>query len=104
MESSRCSSTRRWRRTSSNLMLVIIVSLLVICSQFCPADCRALRPEPEATSTTTAARMDGGGSDTSMTTAFLVSSNNSSISGSRLSVRGLAFILASGPSKRGPGH
>ncbi|KAL7085269.1 hypothetical protein ACP275_14G272000 [Erythranthe tilingii] len=96
METSRCSSTTRWRRTSSNLMFVMIVSLLVICSQFCPADCRALRPPPEAAST--------GGSDTSMTTAFLVSSNNSSISGSRLSIRGLAFILASGPSKRGPGH
>ncbi|KAL7127532.1 hypothetical protein ABFS83_14G259000 [Erythranthe nasuta] len=101
MGTSRCSSTTRWRRTSSNLMFVIIVSLLVICSQFCPADCRALRSPPEAAST---ARMDGGGSGTSMTTAFLVSSNNSSISGSRLSIRGLAFILASGPSKRGPGH
>ncbi|KAI3460188.1 hypothetical protein Pfo_016851 [Paulownia fortunei] len=102
MENSRCSSTKS--RRTFQFMFVIIV--LVMASQLCPADCRALRPVPEATAATAASgcgQVEGAGDTMSMTTAFSVSSNNSSTS-NRLSGRGLAFVLASGPSKRGPGH
>ncbi|PIN21073.1 hypothetical protein CDL12_06231 [Handroanthus impetiginosus] len=79
-------------------------------SQLRTGNCRALRPAPEtATVAATGCGEEGtaaaGGNDTmSMSTDFSVSSNNSSSSSVRLSVRGLAFILASGPSRKGPGH
>ncbi|KAL8487585.1 hypothetical protein ACS0TY_024049 [Phlomoides rotata] len=71
---------------------ILVIIVLVLGLQLSQADCRALRPATVA---------DGGAAGT---TVLAVSSDNSGGRSSLLSVRGLAFILASGPSKRGPGH
>ncbi|XP_059636955.1 uncharacterized protein LOC132279050 [Cornus florida] len=84
-----------------SLCLVLGIVLLVMSTQFSAVNCRALR------STVDTAVMAGCGDEAtgaSMgTTPFAVASNNSS-SGAFEVVRKLAFKLASGPSKRGPGH
>ncbi|KAG8390929.1 hypothetical protein BUALT_Bualt01G0134700 [Buddleja alternifolia] len=72
-------------------------------SQLCPVDCRTLRQASEAT-TATATRQEGGAADTISTAMPVLASSNYSNSSTTRLLRGLSFILASGPSKRGPGH
>ncbi|KAJ6399983.1 hypothetical protein OIU84_015608 [Salix udensis] len=84
-----------------SLWFVLGLLLLVVSTEMRAVHCRALR---SATSTTTAAieyqQVDGAQESKGMA-SFVVSSNNSS---SRSSLRSFMFKLASGPSKRGPGH
>ncbi|KAL3619935.1 hypothetical protein CASFOL_034847 [Castilleja foliolosa] len=95
MENNRCNSMKSGRST---LVFMFVILVLVMCSQWCPADCRALRPPPETTTATAAA----SGSCEEVNGTATDKANNLRSSTRRL--RGLAFILASGPSKRGPGH
>ncbi|KAJ6730120.1 hypothetical protein OIU85_020962 [Salix viminalis] len=85
------------RRSVKSLWFVLGLIMLVVSTEMGAVHCRPLR---SANSTNIAAGCQQ--SDGSMGVAsFVVSSNNSS---SRSSVRSLMFKLASGPSKRGPGH
>ncbi|KAJ4701686.1 Transmembrane protein [Melia azedarach] len=68
--------------------------ILMMSTQFSSGDCRVFRPTTNDSTTTAGAESVG-------MTSFPVSSNNSN---SRSSTKNLAFTLASGPSKRGPGH
>ena len=65
--------------------------------------CRALRSSLDATTIAGCDQQGGGGADSTGMTPFPVSPNNNSSIGSA-SVRSLAAKLASGPSKKGPGH
>ncbi|KAF9621987.1 hypothetical protein IFM89_029207 [Coptis chinensis] len=78
------------------LILIIVVLLLSI--QLSLVQGRALR----STGTSNGCEQEGGAENSVGIASFLVSSNNSSSYAS--TVRSLAFKLASGPSKKGPGH
>ncbi|KAJ6344761.1 hypothetical protein OIU76_006311 [Salix suchowensis] len=83
-----------------SLWFVLGLMLLVVSTEMRAVHCRALR---SATSTTTATEYQqvDGAQESKGVASFVVSSNNSS---SRSSLRSFMFKLASGPSKRGPGH
>lgn len=81
------------------LLIVLGIAMLILSAQFGVGECRALR--------SMAACEQGGGGDgadqsVGMASTFVVSANNSSSNGAL--ARSLAFMLASGPSKKGPGH
>ncbi|KAE8100112.1 hypothetical protein FH972_018039 [Carpinus fangiana] len=82
------------------LLFVLGIAMLVFSAQFGVGECRALR-------SMAACEQEGGGGDggdqsVGMASTFVVSANNSSSNGPL--ARSLAFMLASGPSKKGPGH
>ncbi|KAJ7966563.1 Transmembrane protein [Quillaja saponaria] len=87
----------------NSLWLVLGVLTLMVSSQFNLGHCRVLR-----TGTSSERIADGcedvkGPTESTGMASFAVSSNNFSTT-ARPSVRSLAFRLASGPSKKGPGH
>ena len=89
-----------------SLCFVLGLILIIVTAQFNEADCRALRSTANAEGGSGA---DAGGCEMAGMASFAVSSNNSSSnsnnsSSSRPLARSLAFRLASGPSKKGPGH
>ncbi|KAM0968341.1 hypothetical protein ACFX13_017015 [Malus domestica] len=95
---------------SSCVWVVMGLMVLIVLSQFAQVDCRTLKSRTASDNATTTrggckggdgAEKAGGGMAT-----FAVSSNYSSSSSTdrRPSMRSLAFRLASGPSKKGPGH
>ncbi|KAF4384007.1 hypothetical protein F8388_018759 [Cannabis sativa] len=90
------------------LCSVLGLILIIVIAQLNEADCRALRSMENTTTTTTAIagcdQQNEGGEMMAGMASFAVSSNNSSSSSNRPSARSLAFRLASGPSKKGPGH
>ncbi|KAF5174902.1 hypothetical protein FRX31_035511 [Thalictrum thalictroides] len=81
--------------------------MVLVSTQLSLVQCRTLRPDGISTG---CEQEDHHGNENSVGIAsFLVSSNNSSSSSSSTStrdstVKSLAFKLASGPSKKGPGH
>lgn len=85
-------------KSSTLLFVVLGLTILVVSAQFSVGECRALR--------SVTACEEGDGADQSAAGngmgSFVVSGNNSSSSGPL--ARSLAFMLASGPSKKGPGH
>ncbi|KAG4931592.1 hypothetical protein AAZX31_17G225300 [Glycine max] len=85
----------------SSLGIVMIITVFVVSSQFCFVYGRVLRPEALKTPVGDGCE-DFKGEDSSLGMAtFAVASNNSS---TRQFARSLAYKLASGPSKKGPGH
>ncbi|KAJ1436707.1 hypothetical protein SESBI_04010 [Sesbania bispinosa] len=87
-----------------SLWIVLVITMIVVSSQFCFVHSRVLRTEVLKT------RIGDGCEEFKETEAaslgvgmatFAVSSNNSS---ARHSARSLAYRLASGPSKKGRGH
>ncbi|KAL1564765.1 hypothetical protein AAHA92_07067 [Salvia divinorum] len=86
----------------SSIFMLITTVLLIMSLQSSPADCRSLRL---ATAAAVGGGKEGARNTISMETSSLLSSENSRRTiDNRISVRGLMIILASGPSKRGPGH
>ncbi|KAL7617207.1 hypothetical protein Lser_V15G00877 [Lactuca serriola] len=84
-----------------NCLAFVIIFLLMI-TQLSVVHARSLERTPLTTTTTIAAtecEQSGGGM-----AEFGVSSTNDTSSSRRLKMRTLEYILASGPSKRGPGH
>ncbi|KAI4316657.1 hypothetical protein L6164_024615 [Bauhinia variegata] len=93
---------------NKRLLVVLGFIMFVVASQqFSLVHCRVLKPEASNTEVPqgcedlrVAAAASASASSIGMA-SFPVSSNNSSI---RSSLRSLTFKLASGPSKKGPGH
>ncbi|PIA27044.1 hypothetical protein AQUCO_08300018v1 [Aquilegia coerulea] len=87
----------------NSFCFILMIVMLLVSTELSLVQCRTLRP---AGISTGCEQEDHQGNENSAGIAsFLVSSNNSSSSTSRDStVRSLAFNLASGPSKKGPGH
>ncbi|KAJ4822447.1 hypothetical protein Tsubulata_034426 [Turnera subulata] len=87
------------------LWCVVGLMILVVSSEISVAHCRALRSTASADHNIAAAGCEPvvGAESAGEASPFAVSSNNSS-GDPRPSVRNLMFKLASGPSKRGPGH
>ncbi|CAK7347481.1 unnamed protein product [Dovyalis caffra] len=83
-----------------SLWFVLGLIILVLSPEIRVVHCRALRSSTSTITTTGSEQVDATKESMGMA-SFVVSSNNSS---SRSSVRSLMFKLASGPSKRGPGH
>lgn len=91
-------SMKRHCFVSSGLLLLVV---LLLSTQISVVHCRALR-SPTSGSTQqreVVAHKSAGGA-----ASLPVSSNNSSGGDTGTSVRSLVFTLASGPSKKGPGH
>ncbi|KAL6317885.1 hypothetical protein AAG906_030639 [Vitis piasezkii] len=84
-------------RSVKSLWFVLAVLVLVVSTQSSFVHCRALR----STVDVAAAAAIQGDESVGVANSSAVSSNNSS---KRSSVRSLTYKLASGPSKRGPGH
>ncbi|KAF3446596.1 hypothetical protein FNV43_RR11776 [Rhamnella rubrinervis] len=97
-----CSKTTSMKSLLFALGLII---LIIATTEFGQADCRALRSMSTTNNSGNAGciqlQVDGGGEVVGMA-SFAVSSNNSTTT--RPLARSLAFRLASGPSKKGPGH
>ncbi|KAL9385995.1 hypothetical protein Peur_023005 [Populus x canadensis] len=83
-----------------SLWFALGLMLLVVSTEMRVVHCRALR-STSSTITTTGYQQVDGAQESKGVASFVVSSNNS---GGRPSLRSLMFKLASGPSKRGPGH
>lgn len=88
--------------------LVLSIMILFMISQLSVVECRALKSTP-STDNMIAAECDqpGEGANSMSVTQFGVAvANNDSTNGSNggSAIRSLMFKLASGPSKRGPGH
>ncbi|KAF9668516.1 hypothetical protein SADUNF_Sadunf14G0011700 [Salix dunnii] len=83
-----------------SLWFVVGLTLLVVSTEMRAVHCRALRSTTSTITTTGYQQVDGAQGSKGMA-SFVVSSNNSS---RRPSLRSFMFQLASGPSKRGPGH
>jgi len=84
-----------------SLWTVMVITVLVLSSQFCFAHGRVLRSEALKTPVGDGCEdLKGEGSSLGVAT-FAVASNNSI---TRQFARSLAYKLASGPSKKGPGH
>lgn len=80
----------------------MVITVLVVSSQFCFVHGRVLRSEALKTPVDDGCEDLKGEYSSHETAAFGVgSSNNSS---TRQFARSLAYRLASGPSKKGPGH
>lgn len=84
------------------LWLVLGLMVLVVTAEFGKAECRALRSTAKNAGNGGCEEADDDGKMVGMTSLAAVSSNNSS--SNRPLARSLAFRLASGPSKKGPGH
>ncbi|KAL9313047.1 hypothetical protein ACSQ67_018499 [Phaseolus vulgaris] len=84
-----------------SLCISLVTIMLVLSSQLWLAHSRVLRSK-ELTEVAGGDSVELKGSGSSLWRGFFaVSSNNST---TRVSKRSLAFRLASGPSKKGPGH
>ncbi|CAL5383796.1 unnamed protein product [Camellia sinensis] len=81
-----------------SLCLVLCVMVLLMGTHFSVVNCRALQAAMDALIAEQVDRPESTG-----VASFAFSSNNSSGSGFSI-IRSLGFKLASGPSKRGPGH
>ncbi|EXB89250.1 hypothetical protein L484_006804 [Morus notabilis] len=103
-KNSKSSSMKR----TSNWFALGLILIMIVSSQFSQADCRALRSTTNTVGANGDCEQAGGSGHDQMVgmSSFAVSSNNSDISNStsRPLARSLAFRLASGPSKKGPGH
>ncbi|XP_034677217.1 uncharacterized protein LOC117907698 [Vitis riparia] len=86
-------------RSVKSLWFVLAVLVLVVSTQSSFVHCRALRSTVDVAAAAAAAIQ--GDESVGVANSSAVSSNNSS---KRSSVRSLTYKLASGPSKRGPGH
>ncbi|KAM1118888.1 hypothetical protein ACFX2I_043151 [Malus domestica] len=96
---------------SSSICVWVVVGLmvLIVSSQFAQVDCRTLKSTASNNATTTSGGCKGGdGAEEAAggMANFAVSSNynSSSRTDRRPSMKSLALRLASGPSKKGPGH
>ncbi|KAJ6872091.1 hypothetical protein NC651_031254 [Populus alba x Populus x berolinensis] len=83
-----------------SLWFALGLMLLVVSTEMRVVHCRALRSTSSSITTTGYQQVDGA-QESKGVASFVVSSKNSS---GRPSLRSLMFKLASGPSKRGPGH
>ncbi|KAM1118889.1 hypothetical protein ACFX2I_043152 [Malus domestica] len=97
--------------SSSNCVWVVMgLMVLIVSSQFAQVDCRTLKSTTASVNATTTSGGCKGGDGAEEAAggmaSFAVSSNYNSSSSTDLcpSMRSLAFRLASGPSKKGPGH
>ncbi|PON84713.1 Transmembrane protein [Trema orientale] len=104
---------KNYSKTSmKSLCFVLGLILIIVTAQFNEADCRALRSTENTASTGAGGCEQNEGREMAVGMAsFAVSSNSSSSnsntstsSSSRPLARSLSFRLASGPSKKGPGH
>jgi hypothetical protein len=84
------------------LLFVLGMAMLVFSAQFGVGECRALRSMAACEQEGSGGGSDGGDQSVGMASTFVVSANNSSSNGPL--ARSLTFMLASGPSKKGPGH
>ncbi|KAK7383191.1 hypothetical protein VNO78_28864 [Psophocarpus tetragonolobus] len=80
--------------------IVMIITVLTVSSQFCFVHGRVLRPQTLKTPVGDGCENFKAEDSSLGMVTFAVSSNNSS---TRQFVRSLAYRLASGPSKKGPG-
>lgn len=90
--------------TRSLCFALCVITLLMVSAQFDMGDCRVLRSTTTTTTVEDRAVTGCNGADQSEappTNSVPVSSNNAT---NNSSSRDLAFTLASGPSRRGPGH
>ncbi|OAY50988.1 uncharacterized protein LOC110616235 [Manihot esculenta] len=94
------SSMKRHRFVSSGLLLLLLVLLLSV--QISVVHCRALRSMTTGEISGCQQQKDVAHQSAGGVASFAVSSNNS-IGGGGTSVS-LMFQLASGPSRKGPGH
>ncbi|KAK7321661.1 hypothetical protein VNO77_32514 [Canavalia gladiata] len=84
------------------VLIVLVMTMLVMSSQLCFVHSRVLGSEGSKTQTDVKGASSSSSSSSSLRMAtFDVSYSNSSI---RKLARSLAYRLASGPSKKGPGH
>ncbi|KAF9687531.1 hypothetical protein SADUNF_Sadunf02G0103200 [Salix dunnii] len=88
------------RSSVKSLWFVLGLIMLVVSTEMGAVHCRPLRSTNSTIIAPGCQQVDGTRESMGVA-SFVVSS---SISGSRLSARSLIFKLASGPSKRGPGH
>ncbi|CAL1410728.1 unnamed protein product [Linum trigynum] len=100
------SMARRSTSSSYSLFFIAVILLVTALSTHHVNAGRALRSD--ALPISGCDQADGGQAGAGIA-SFVASSNNSSGSGGNgddfsVSLRGLMFRLASGPSKRGPGH
>lgn len=88
--------------STKSLLLVLGIVIMVTGTQFNGVQCRALR----STSIAGGCDQQLGGAESTTQFAAASDASNTSRSSSSSSVleRSLEFKLASGPSKRGPGH
>ncbi|KAH1109728.1 hypothetical protein AAZX31_04G042000 [Glycine max] len=85
-----------------SLWIALVTIMLVLSSQLCLVHSRVLRSKVVLTEVADdCVELKESGSSLWRDQFFVVSSENSS---TRVSKRSLAFRLASGPSKKGPGH
>ncbi|ONI33505.1 hypothetical protein PRUPE_1G429100 [Prunus persica] len=89
--------------TSCVWLVMGLMVLLIVSTEFGQVDCRALRSATSDSGSDGGCKGIDGAEEVGMAT-FAVSSNYNSSTARRPSVRSLAFSLASGPSKKGPGH
>ncbi|XVF36355.1 hypothetical protein REPUB_Repub19eG0051500 [Reevesia pubescens] len=80
------------------ILLLLALLVLLVSTEFAAVHGRALRSTTDNVVVKRGCEKQGGSVGVP---SFVVSANNSS---SRNSFRSLAFRLASGPSKKGPGH
>ncbi|QCE16490.1 hypothetical protein DEO72_LG11g3508 [Vigna unguiculata] len=83
-----------------SLCISLVTIVFVLSSQFCSVHSRVLRSKVLTEVAEDCVELKGSGFSL-WRGFFAVSSNNSTI---RVSKRSLSFRLASGPSKKGPGH
>ncbi|KAL9396542.1 hypothetical protein Peur_010795 [Populus x canadensis] len=88
------------RSSEKSLWFVLGLIILVVSTEMSAVHCRPLRSTNSTVIAAGCQQVDGTRGSMGMA-SFVVSSNNSN---SRPSVRSLMFKMASGPSKRGPGH
>ncbi|GFZ10196.1 hypothetical protein Acr_21g0007950 [Actinidia rufa] len=89
---------RKESASRKSLYLVLAVMVVLTGTRIGDVDCRALREAPDAI---IANQVDGA--ETTGMASFAVSSSNLTGRGSSVTTS-LAFNLASGPGKKGPGH
>ncbi|KAI9118609.1 hypothetical protein K1719_010941 [Acacia pycnantha] len=90
------------KRSLWSVLCVSIIMLVVSSSHVSNVHCRVLRSETVSTEEAHGDCNEMRGSEKPLGMAsFALSSNNSS---THNSIRSLTFLLASGPSKKGPGH
>ncbi|KAH7567476.1 hypothetical protein ACOSP7_010601 [Xanthoceras sorbifolium] len=92
------------KKNTGMMRLLFVLALLifmVISTQFNVVQCRALRSMTDAVVSGCEENLRGSDQSSVGVVSFSDSSNNAGIGSS---LKSLAFRLASGPSKRGPGH
>lgn len=92
-----------WTKMPMKSLWIAFTIMLVLSSQLCLVRSRVLRSKVALTKVASdCVKLKGSGSSLWTTKSFVVS--NSDNSSTPVSKRSLAFRLASGPSKKGPGH